>query len=355
LAKTRGFKNCLEAALYPNNIDLNVFYNLIKTVKSRINVLHKFVKIKKEILKLKKIHPYDLYAPLVKNVSFEMSIEEAKKNVIESVGILKKEYKSILKKGLFKDRWVDFCETARKRSGAYSSGCYDSMPYILMNFHSSLNDVLTLAHEAGHSMHSYLSNKNQSYCYSGYPIFVAEVASTFNEQLLFEHLFKNTKSKGKKALLLSNKINAIHATFFRQTLFAEFELKLHEIVEKGNPLTPSILKKVYRELYSEYYGEDLALDEYIDIEWARIPHFYYNYYVYQYATGISAAIALFEKMKKNKNHCQEYLKFLKSGGSRYPLDMLKDAGVDLRKPQVIEALIDYFDRLNDQLVLILKG
>lgn len=352
VAKTRGFKNCLEAALYPDNIDLEVYYNLIKSVRSRIDVLHKFVRMKKKVLGLKDIHPYDLYAPLVRDVDFKVGIEEAKSMVVDSVSSLSKEYQDILRKGLFKDRWVDFFETERKRSGAYSSGCYDSMPYILMNYHGSLNDLLTLAHEAGHSMHSFLSNSNQPYHLAEYPIFVAEVASTFNEQLLFDLLSK-TEDKKKKAALLGNKIDAIHATFFRQTLFAEFELMLHEIVESGKPLTPGVLKKIYRKLYSDYYGEDLILDDEIEIEWARVPHFYYNYYVYQYATGLSAAILLFDSIKNKRCSAEDYLAFLKAGGSEYPLDLLKKAGVDLKRKGSVESLINYFDSLIDKLEEIL--
>jgi oligoendopeptidase F len=283
-----------------------------------------------------------------------MNLDEAKKAVIESVAPLGEKYQGILKNGLLVNRWVDFYETEKKRSGAYSSGCYDSMPYILMNFYGNLNDVATLAHEAGHSMHSYLSHENQPYVNSSYSIFVAEVASTFNEQLLQDYLFKKIANQNEKAMLISDFLDKIHATFFRQTLFAEFELKIHELVEKGQPLTPGHLKEIYHQLYVDYYGPDMELDEKIDIEWARVPHFYYNFYVYQYATGISAAIYLFNNLNKDKKNRDLYLSFLMSGSSDYPINILKKAGVDLTKPDAIESLIKRFDTLIDELSKILE-
>lgn len=354
LSKSRKFDNCLTAALFPNQIDQDVYLNLIKTVRKNLPTLHKFISFKKRILKLPEFRPYDIYAPLVQEVDFSMDLNEAKKVVIDSVSTLGEEYQNILKRGLTLDRWVDYFETTKKRSGAYSSGCYDSMPYILMNYYGTLNDINTLAHEAGHSMHSYLSHNNQKYQYASYPIFLAEVASTFNEQLLHNYLYSNTTDVNKRAYLIADSLDRIQATFFRQTLFAEFELKIHEIVESGSPLTPSVLKKIYHDLYQDYYGKDMVLDELIDIEWARVPHFYYNFYVYQYATGISAAIFLYNQVKNDKNHCQQYLNFLKSGGSRYPLDLLKEAGVDLTAPDAVESLIKYFDHLIDELSIILE-
>jgi oligoendopeptidase F len=354
VAKTRKFNSCLDAALYPNQISTEVYHNLIKAVRDNIKTLHKFVSFKKRILKLDKLSPYDMYAPLITGVDFKMNLEKAKETVVNSVAPLGKEYQDILKKGIFEDRWVDYFETNKKRSGAYSSGCYDSMPYILMNYYETLNDVTTLAHEAGHSMHSYLSNHTQSYQYSQYPIFVAEVASTFNEQLLHDHLLKKINDKKQEAYLLADSLDRIQATFFRQTLFAEFELKIHDLVEKGTPLTPSLLKNIYHQLYLDYYGPDMEVGDLIDIEWGRVPHFYYNFYVYQYATGISAAIYLYNLLKNDKNVCQQYLEFLKSGGSHYPLELLKKAGVDLTKPDAVQSLIYYFDHLIDQLSKILE-
>jgi oligoendopeptidase F len=265
------------------------------------------------------------------------------------VAPLGQKYQAALKKGLIEDRWVDVYENARKRSGAYSSGCYDSMPYILMNFHSTLNDVLTLAHEAGHSMHSYLSRQNQPYIYSQYPIFVAEVASTFNEQLLLKHLEDKAKSKQDRAFLINYQLEGIRGTIFRQTMFAEFELQLHKWVEEGTPLTPGLLKKYYAQLNRDYYGPDLTIDRELEIEWARIPHFYYNFYVYQYATGLSAALALFEKAMGNPESKEKYIQFLSSGGSQFPLDLLKRAGVDMEKPDAVNAAMKRFEHLMAEL------
>lgn len=354
IAKTRSFDSSLEASLFPNQIDIDVYKNLIQTVRKNLSILHKFISFKKRVLKLDQFRPYDIYAPLVKEVNFSMDLNDAKKIVIDSVALLGNEYQDVLRKGLNEERWVDYYETSKKRSGAYSSGCFDSYPYILMNFYGTLNDVSTLAHESGHSMHSYLSHKNQLYQYSSYPIFVAEVASTFNEQLLHDYLMTQYDDLDKKAYLIADSLDRIQATFFRQTLFAEFELKIHEIIEKGSPLTPTLLKKIYHDLYQDYYGKDMVLDDFIDIEWARVPHFYYNFYVYQYATGISAAVYLYQHAKNDKNCCQKYLNFLKSGGSRYPLDLLKEAGVDLTKPDAVESLIHYFDHLIDDLSKILE-
>ncbi|MBU6447041.1 MAG: oligoendopeptidase F, partial [Verrucomicrobia bacterium] len=293
MARARKFKSCLEAALFPNQVDTAVYENLIASVRKGLPLMHEYVALRKKLLKLPDVHAYDLYVPLVEDAVSHMDYEEAREMVIASVAPLGENYQNALKKGLYQDRWVDVYENVRKRSGGYSSGCYDSMPYILMNYHGTLNDVLTLAHEAGHSMHSLLSRSRQPYVYAQYPIFVAEVASTFNEQLLLQHLEKKVKSKKEKAFLINYQIEGIRGTIFRQTLFAEFELQLHKWAEEGIPLTPGLLKKRYAELNREYYGPELVLDPELEIEWARIPHFYYNYYVYQYATGLSAALSLF--------------------------------------------------------------
>jgi oligoendopeptidase F len=274
-----------------------------------------------------------------------MGYEEAKEAVVASVAPLGEKYQSLLKKGLLDDRWVDPFENLRKRSGGYSSGCYDSMPYILMNYQGTLNDVLTLAHEGGHSMHTLLSCKNQPYVYCQYPIFVAEVASTFNEQLLLNHLKTKIKTKREQAFLINYQIEGIRGTIFQQTLFAEFELQLHQWVEEGVTLTPDLLKKKYVELQKDYYGPEMVLDPEIGIAWARIPHFYYNFYVYQYATGLSAALALFKGAMADEKAKERYLGFLSSGGSKYPIDLLKGAGVDMRKSDAVNAAMDYFGEL----------
>lgn len=349
-ARARKYSSCLEDALFPHQIDVEVYTSLIKTVRENLAPLHRYIALRKEVLGLSELHLYDLSFSLVPDVDITMDYDEAEKCVIESVGLLGPEYQETLKEGLLKQRWVDRFENARKRSGAYSSGCYDSMPYILMNYQGTLSDILTLAHEAGHSMHSFLSKENQPYQYAQYPIFVAEVASTFNEELLMRHLLEKLPEKKQKAYLINQKIDSLRSTLFRQAMFAEFELRLHEWAEAGVPLTPALLKKEYRKLNADYFGPDITLDEEIDIEWARIPHFYYNFYVYQYATGISAAHALVEIVSKGGVAAREkYLQFLSSGSSRFPIDLLKTAGVDMRQPDAIKMAIEEFDRLVSEL------
>jgi oligoendopeptidase F len=311
--------------------------------------------LRKEAMGLDKLHLFDLHVPLVKEVEMGMSYEDATKLIIESVAILGEDYQRALNQGLTQDQWVDRYENARKRSGAYSSGCYDSMPYILMNYHGTFNDVMTLTHEAGHSMHSLLSRRNQPYHYSQYSIFVAEVASTFHEELLLRHLLTQVKTKEQKAFLINQKLDDMRATLLRQTMFAEFELKLHNFAEQGVPLTPALLKAEYRKLNEEYFGPDVHVDEEADIEWARIPHFYYNFYVYQYATGISAAHALVDKVLKGGEKAREdYLTFLSSGCSRYPIEVLELAGVDMRTPQPVESAMRHFDELVTELAELLR-
>jgi len=342
-ARAHHFTSALEASLFPKRIDTSVYKQLIQTVRSKLPVLHRYMKLRKEVLGVSELHLYDVYAPLFPAIDRSYSYEEAAQTVIESVAPLGGDYQTRLAKGLTKERWVDVYENVGKRSGAYSSGCYDSMPYILMNYKGHLRDVYTLAHEAGHSMHSYLARKHQPYVYADYTLFVAEVASTFNEDLLFQHLLAQSEDR---AYLVSEKLDDIRATLFRQTMFAEFELMLHEMAEQGEPITPKVLRERYHQLNQDYFGPDVVIDPEIDIEWARIPHFYYNYYVYQYATGISAALALSEKVQKGgASERGEYLTFLKSGGSKYSLDLLKDAGVDMTTPEPVLAAIDRFDDL----------
>lgn len=350
--KSHKFGSCLEAALFPHNVDVTVYTNLIATVRKNLPVLHKYMAFRKEALKLDELHLYDLHVPIVADVEIKMEYDQAAKTIVESVAPLGKPYQSVLEQGFFKDRWVDKYENQRKRSGAYSSGCFDTYPYMLMNYHGNYNDVKTLAHEAGHSMHSYHSWKHQPYHDASYPIFVAEVASTFNEELLHRHLVKTIADPQKRAYLINQKIEDIRNTFFRQTMFAEFELKLHQMVEQGIPLTPALLKAEYRKLNADYFGPSVVIDSSIEIEWARIPHFYYNFYVYQYATGISAAHALVETIE---NGPENYLKFLSSGGSKFPLELLQIAGVDMRQPMAIEAIISHFNTLVEELSVDLKG
>jgi oligoendopeptidase F len=353
--RARKYSSCVEAALFPNQIDVKVYSALIQAVRAHLPALHRYMYLRKEAMGLDKLHLYDLHVPLVKEVEMGMSYEEATKVIIESVAILGEDYQRALNQGLTQDRWVDRYENARKRSGAYSSGCYDSMPYILMNYHGTFNDVMTLTHEAGHSMHSLFSRRNQPYHYSQYSIFVAEVASTFHEELLLRHLLTKVKSKEQRAFLINQKLDDMRSTLLRQTMFAEFELKIHSFAEQGTPLTPELLKMEYRKLNEEYFGPDVHVDEEADIEWARIPHFYYNFYVYQYATGISAAHALVDKVLHGGEKARDqYLAFLSSGSSRYPIDVLEVAGVDMRTSEPVEAAMRHFDELVTELAELLR-
>jgi oligoendopeptidase F len=349
-ARIHRFSSCLQAALFPKNIDTSVYHALIKAVREGLPSLHRYVKLRKKILNLDEVHCYDLYVPLVPKVEIKLSYEEAEQAVIESTAPLGSDYQESLRTGLREQKWVDPFENRNKRSGAYSSGCYDSYPYILMNFKGILRDTFTLAHEAGHSMHSLLSNQSQPYHYSRYPIFVAEVASTFNEELLMHYLLKKRQNKDEQLFLMNEKIEDIRATLFRQTMFAEFELKIHELVENNTPLTPNLLKDIYYQLNVDYFGPDATIDQAIAIEWARIPHFYYNFYVFQYATGISAALSLADKVVHGDKQAREnYLAFLRGGNSLFPIDLLKLAGVDMSSPTPVQATLRKFDSLLNQL------
>lgn len=355
-AKARNFNSCLDAALYPKNIDTSVYHALIQAVHEKLGSLHGYMALRKKILKLDQLHLWDVYVPLTASVDIKMSYPEAENIVIESVAPLGTHYQQILKKGFLEERWVDRYENQNKRSGAYSSGCFDSMPYILMNYKNILRDVFTLAHEAGHSMHSLYSRTHQPYQYADYPIFLAEVASTFNEDLLTRLLISRCTDKNEKIFLINQKIEDIRGTLFRQTMFAEFELKLHEWVEQGVPLTPQLLKEEYHKLNQLYFGPDTVIDPEIDIEWARIPHFYYNFYVFQYATGISAALALADKvMKGNEGDREDYLNFLKSGSSKYPIETLQLAGIDMRSPTPVKAAIESFDKLISEMEKLIES
>jgi oligoendopeptidase F len=354
-AKARNYPDCVTAALFGKNINPSVLKQVIATVKKHRPVMEDYIALRKKLLGVDAVHAYDLNCPLVPEMDFKITYDEACKVVIDSVASLGIAYQSALRKGLLEDRWVDPFECKGKRSGAYSSGCYDSMPYILMNFHDTVHDTMTLAHEAGHSMHSYLSRQNQPPIYAQYSIFVAEVASTFNEQLLIDELMKKAKTNREKAYLINDQIDRIRSTIVRQTLFADFELKIHELAEANQTLTPTVLNQLYGQLMKEYYGADLVVDPEVEAEWSRIPHFYYNFYVYQYATGLSAALALHEQAMKSKEARDKYLKFLSSGGSKYPLDLLKEAGVDMASPEPVDIAMQKFSRLVTQLKRLLNA
>jgi oligoendopeptidase F len=304
------------------------------------------MKYRKEQMKVKELHLYDVYVPFVDSQEINMTFDEAKDTLYKSLTPLGDDYIKNLKQGIETDGWIDKYENENKRSGAYSTGSYDTMPYILLNYNDTLNSARTLSHEAGHSMHSYYTHKCQPPVYGHYPIFLAEVASTFNEELFNNYLIDNTDNKNVKAYLINSRLEEIRATFFRQIMFAEFELFIHKLVENGTPLTFQMLNKEYRKLNEFYFGAAVYIDKEIEIEWARIPHFYYNFYVYQYATGISAAISLYNKViNGGESDRVKYINFLKAGSSKYPLDILKDAGVDMSSTKPIENIINYFDLL----------
>ncbi len=347
-ARARGYPSCLHAALTPHQIDPEVYHNLVRTVRQHVPLLHRYMELRRRILEVDIVHSWDMHVPLVAACDRAYPFDTAVEMTVASVAPLGKEYQQSLKRGLLKERWVDRYENRGKRSGAYSGGCYDSAPFILLNYEGTFRDVMTLAHEAGHSMHSLLSRRHQPYHQADYPIFVAEVASTLNEELLFRYLLDKVESQEEKGYLLSRRLDDIRATLFRQTQFAEFELRLHTLAEQQVPLTAELLQQEYATLNAAYYGEAVHRDPEIGAECLRIPHFYSSFYVYQYATGISAAFALAERVvEQNGDGRVQYLNFLASGSSRYPLELLELAGVDMRRPDPIEKLLQRFKELLD--------
>jgi len=344
-SKIKKFKSCRTRALFPDKIPMDVYDNLIDTIKDNLSPLFKYLKFRKEYLGLNELHFYDTYVPLVSDIKFNMPYKDAVNVCVKALSLMGEEYTDVLQNGL-STGWVDRYENKGKRSGAYSSGCYDSPPYILMNYEeNNINSLYTLIHEAGHSMHSYYSCKNQPYLYHDYTIFVAEVASTFNEVLLSKHLLEHYRDDKKMvAYILNREIDNIRATLYRQTMFAEFEKKTHEIVERNEPLTLDTITDIYKDLLKTYFGDTLVIDEPLTIECLRIPHFYSSFYVYKYATGISAAIALAEKILKEGDTGRDgYLNFLKMGGSKYPIDELIETGIDMSKPEPVKNAIIYFE------------
>jgi oligoendopeptidase F len=349
-ARARGFGSSLEAALFPDNVPVSVYDNLIASVHRHLPSLYRYYELRRRKMKLKVIHHYDTYVPILSELETKHAWNEASQAVVEALAPLGTEYCDVLKAGLL-GRWCDRYENQGKQSGAFSCGSFDGDPYILMNYQSDVLDhVFTLAHEAGHSMHSYYSSRNQPYQYYNYTIFVAEVASTFNEQLLSKHLMSRAKDKRERAFLINREIDAIRGTILRQTMFAEFEKLTHQLAEQNEPLTVDRFKTVYRELLERYFGPDFALDEQLSLECFRIPHFYRAFYVYKYATGLSAAIALAERVSLGgKRELNDYLNFLKGGCSKDPLDLLRGAGVDMEKPDAVDTALDRFSRLVDEL------
>ncbi|NLJ83564.1 MAG: oligoendopeptidase F [Halanaerobiaceae bacterium] len=352
-ARARNYNSALEAALSSDNIPVSVYTNLVDTVKENLDAMHKYVALRKEVLELDELHMYDLYVPLIQDLDVKIPYFEAKETILEGLKPLGEEYIGLLEDG-FNNGWIDVYENKGKRSGAYSSSCYGVHPYVLMNYTDSLDNMFTLAHEMGHALHTHYSNENQPYVYADYKIFLAEVASTLNEILLLHHLLENTDDVLKKKYLINHYLEQFRGTVFRQTMFAEFEKIIHEAAEAGQPLTAEFLNETYHRLNVEYYGPDIIIDEEIDLEWARIPHFYYNFYVYKYATGFSAATALANRiLEEGKPAVESYLEFLKSGDSDYPLNILKRAGVDMSSPEPISTAIatfkDFLKRFEDLL------
>jgi oligoendopeptidase F len=337
------YSSCREHALARYNIPLSVYDSLVETVSEHIPLLNRYLKLRKRILQLDQLHMYDLYVPIVEETREEVSYQQACATVATALAPLGENYVTILKQGM-SQRWIDVYETLGKRGGAYSGGAYSTQPFILLNYQNNRDSMYTLAHELGHSMHSYHTRKFQPYQYGDYTIFVAEVASTLNEGLLTEYLLKTTSDRAVRLAILNHSLEGFRGTLFRQTMFAEFELQIHSRAEQGEPLTADTLSALYHALNGKYYGGETFIDELIDIEWARIPHFYSSFYVYQYSTGISAASALVQQiLHEGKPAVERYLKFLSSGSSDYSIELLKKAGVDMTSPQPVQQALQLFE------------
>jgi oligoendopeptidase F len=356
-ARARNYNSALEAALFQHNIPVDVYHSLIENVNKNLPAFHRYLGIKKRMLGVDTLKYLDLYAPTVKDVDLSYSYDDGMELILKSFKPMGDEYLSTVKKA-FENNWIDVYPNKGKRSGAYSNGsAYDYHPYILLNYNDKYDDVSTLAHELGHTMHSYFSNKEQPYPTSRYAIFVAEVASTFNEELLFYEVLETIKDDETKLSLLMERLDAFKGTLFRQTQFAEYELRIHEAAEKGQPLTGEFLSKLYTEIVHKYYGHNEGvcfIDKYIEMEWAFIPHFYYNFYVYQYSTSFTASVSLAEKViNKEEGALEKYMKFLSSGGSDYPIELLKQAGVDMTSSEPFDKTIKAMDKIMDEIESIL--
>lgn len=341
-SKMRNYSSAREAALFANNIPVTVPDQLIEAVNNNLESFYKYMELRKKVLGVEELHLYDIYTPIVSSVDFPITYDEAGAMVTEAIAPLGDDYQKGIRSA-FDQRWIDVYETEGKRSGAYSAGTYDSRPYVLLNHKDNMNSMFTLAHELGHSMHSYLTRKNQPYVYGNYSIFVAEVASTTNEALLNDYLLKTIEDKEKRKYILNHYLEQFRGTIFRQTMFAEFERDIHERVESGGALTNEFLCDHYLALNKKYFGPNVVIDDEIKYEWSRIPHMYYNFYVYQYATGFSAAIALSDQiLKEGKPAVDRYLEFLSSGSSDYPIDILRKAGADMETKDPVSNAMDIF-------------
>ncbi len=354
-ARARNFPSALEAALFPDDVPVAVYDGLIKSVRANLKPLFRYFDLRRRALKLPELHHYDTYVPLVAEIETHTSFDQASEMVLTAFAPLGKEYVAVLAQGLRQSRWVDRYETKGKRSGAFSSGSYGAPPYILMNYKEDVfADIYTLAHEAGHSMHSWFSQTSQLFQDYDYPIFLAEVASTFNEELLTHHLLEQTRDSKMRAYIINRQIDDIRGTLFRQTMFAEFEKIIHAVEESGDALTLDVFKSEYHKLLETYFAENFTLDPALDLESLRIPHFYHAFYVYKYATGISAAVALSQKVLRGEPGAVEaYLTFLKSGGSKFPLETLQLAGVDMSTSAPIESTLRLFEQRLDELGALL--
>ena len=353
-AKMRKYNSPLEAALDNNNVDSQVYYNLIEAVHENMGAMYKYVRLRKKLLKVEELHMYDLYVPMVENAERDIPFSETKQNIREALSVLGTDYAALLDEG-FNNRWIDIYENSGKRSGAYSCGCRIH-PLVLLNYKNNLDSEFTTVHEMGHALHSYLSNKNQPVVDSDYVIFVAEVASTCNEALLMQYLLKKTTDKKERAYLINYFLEQFRTTLYRQTMFAEFELKMSQMVQNGESINSETACKAYHDLIDLYFGNDIVHDAKIDLEWARIPHFYYNFYVYQYATGFSAAIALSQKILKEGEPAVKAYKenFLSAGCSKDPVSILKDAGVDMSTKKPVEDALKLFDSLIDEMEELMR-
>lgn len=348
-SQVRNYSSSIEASLFDDNVSVDVYNQLIDTIDDNMDLMHRYVNLRKKMLNVDELHMYDLYTPIVKDIELKIPYEEAKKIIIQGLQPLGEEYIETLKNGL-ESRWIDVYENKGKTSGAYSWGSYGTNPYILLNYQGKVGDLFTVAHELGHSMHSHYSHKNQPYINSSYKIFVAEVASTLNESLLMNYLLKNTTDKNEKLYYLNYYLEQFKGTIYRQTMFAEFEKMIYEKVENGDALTHELLNKLYHDLNVKYYGDKIVIDDYIDLEWSRIPHFYMNFYVYKYATGFSAAISLSKQiLEEGEPAVKRYLEFLKSGGSEYPIEQLKKAGVDMTTKKPIQNALSVFSDVLTQI------
>jgi oligoendopeptidase F len=356
-AKARHYDSSLESVLYPSNIPVEIYHSLVDNVNKSLPAFHRYLKIKKRMLGVDTLKYHDLYAPVVKNIDLKYSYEEATKIILEALKPMGTEYVSTVKKAI-DERWIDVLPTPGKQSGAYSNGAdYDGHPYILLNYNNLYNDVSTLAHELGHTMQSYFSNKTQPYPKADYETFVAEVASTFNEVLLFNYIIGTVKDDDVKLSILMNWLDNFKGTLFRQTQFAEFELKIHEEAEKGNPLTGDTFSKIYKDIVDKYYGHDQGIckvDDNISMEWAYIPHFYRSFYVFQYSTSFTASISLAEKvMSGDPKALKSYMEFLSAGGSDYPVELLKKAGIDMNTTEPFEKTAASMNKVMDEIEKIL--